>query len=135
MRKRRAILAAGAVLCLGLVGWLWPFEPEPGATLDNFRRLRHDMTLLQVEAILGSPGQPILGGPGDGDCYTGVLCWSWHCDSRSVAVFPDKVGCLGSAVWTDHTYPQTDERGSAVIPRRVLEEGTFLDRLGRLLPW
>lgn len=60
MRRRRLLLVVGAVVLLGMAGfvlllWLTSQAPAPGITWDNFRRLRMGMSVGDVEALLGEP--------------------------------------------------------------------------------
>src|SRR5690349_13126704 len=89
MKKRRLLLGAGALACLGLaVGlFVWLTYPRPRVTPENFRRLRLGMTRPQVEAILGQPaGVP------------GPMAYSVVWEGRQVRVtldfFPDGDGPL-----------------------------------------
>ena len=68
MRRRRLLLGAGALALLGLAG-LWLAQslrpgPEPGVTMESFRRLRLGMNEQEVEAIPGQPGDLFGGGYG-----------------------------------------------------------------------
>jgi hypothetical protein len=58
MRRRRLLLVVGAVVLLGVAGFVllvWLTKPTPGVTWDNFRRLREGMSPKDVEALLGEP--------------------------------------------------------------------------------
>jgi hypothetical protein len=60
MRRRRLLLGAGAVVLLGVAGFslfLWLTTPTPGATWENFHRLRKGMSLSDVKALLGEPDE------------------------------------------------------------------------------
>jgi len=55
-RRRRLLLAVGAVSLLGVAGFalsLWFTSPTPGVTWENHRRLRVGMALSDVKALFG----------------------------------------------------------------------------------
>jgi hypothetical protein len=56
MRRRRLLLAAGALALLAVVAaWTWLLVPRPGpgVTRANYERIREGMPLAEVEAIVG----------------------------------------------------------------------------------
>jgi hypothetical protein len=54
--------------------WRCPSPPAPGVTLDNFRRLHKGLTLTEMAAILGGPGEPFHYRLRDAIVYEGDGC-------------------------------------------------------------
>ena len=120
MKKRRLLLGVGVLAVLGMAGMVvWESQPRPGITRANYERIREGMTLVEVEAILGRPGD---GFGGDGDTPRVRF---WQGDHVKVTVWFDTDGCV-EAGWCgtgeEEWEPLTEDEG-------------FLDRLRRLLPW
>jgi hypothetical protein len=60
-RKARIVLALGAIVCLSAAGW-FVFAPRPSRiTEENWRRIRIGMSIQDVVAILGPPGDSRTG--------------------------------------------------------------------------
>jgi hypothetical protein len=55
--RRSILLAAAASLLVAspIAAVWWALTPEPGVTLENFRRLHDGMTLEEIETIMGKP--------------------------------------------------------------------------------
>jgi hypothetical protein len=57
--RNRCLLALASLACtlvvLVVCCWPTPPAPPPGVTIENFRRLRHEMTEAQAIAIFGRP--------------------------------------------------------------------------------
>jgi hypothetical protein len=56
MMRRRLLLFA-LTMVLTLIGTGWTMRSRPGITEENAAKIQEGMTLLEVEAILGGPGQ------------------------------------------------------------------------------
>src|SRR5687768_11090065 len=84
MPRRRILLLAAAVCLLLLLavpfGVRWAMTPEPGVTLENFRRLHSDMTMEEVEAVLGRPSDTKR------DAGQGFMVDVWHQGEDEVAL-------------------------------------------------
>jgi hypothetical protein len=103
MSRRVYLLGLGlALVALGLAFIDWALGSRPGATEANCQRVHKGMTMIEVEAIFGGPGQ-------------------WHSGKGSIADSWDTYewkGSAGTALITFHS--------KCVYRRRLLEglEGT-----------
>jgi hypothetical protein len=82
---KRMLLAFGLLFLLALaavVGLLSraPPTPEPGVTVENFRRLRGGMKEEEVERLFGRPGKRDLG-------YTGAHSLVWEDEHARATVW------------------------------------------------
>jgi hypothetical protein len=88
MRKRLVLLTVAGLALLGPTCGLlyWIDLNRPGVTQANFERIQRGMTLAEVEALMGRPGQPMPPPPSahkessltdktwwEGDVIVGVL--------------------------------------------------------------
>jgi hypothetical protein len=125
MRKRRTLLAAGAVLCFGIVGWHlpWSTPPKPGVTRENFQRLHKGMADDAVQSILGAAGEYSVGLMKRNPWLAYVREWRGQEVAILVAFDSDGLVLEGGLVDSqDH--------------RELLPDNeSLLDHLRRLLPW
>jgi hypothetical protein len=120
MRRRRLLLGAGALalLVLGLACWfafVLPPAPPPGVTEGNFYRLRLGMAEADVEAVLGTPGNPL-------DFGKGLRVWEEPKGAVSIILSFDAAGRVTSGSLYLH-----DTAGGVLRPQD--------DPLGRLRAW
>lgn len=96
-RQGPAIL--GLVALLALLRWTLGFPPsepqkpdqktkaaspsQPHVSLANFRRIKRGMSVAQVEAIFGTPGEDGPGGEGERP-------YSWRGSERCGSLLPDR---------------------------------------------
>jgi hypothetical protein len=132
MRRRRLLLVVGTVALLGTAGFalfLWLTSPTPGASLDNFRRLRKGVSETYVETVLGKPEQ--AGGEfsntftARAGTYTGTLQWR---NGNLFIAIQFKVG----RAWDGYTTLINPSTAVQAEPLRSDDE-TFLDRVRRWL--
>jgi hypothetical protein len=127
MRRRTVLVALAVLAVVGAAGVVvvWPQQPSR-ITRDNFDRIRDGMGHVQVEAILGPPGD-YRTGTGE-DLASGSEGWSWYPEGESVrdgdwlVVEPDgsMMDSLGPRyVWISDT---------AQVQLRFDEDGPLIDR-------
>jgi hypothetical protein len=81
-RKRRYLISAAVLAaCVGIViGVAWfNTTPEPSVTLMDFRRIKLDMSVSEVNGIFGMRGER-------GPCMLGECHWSWRQEGNYAAV-------------------------------------------------
>jgi hypothetical protein len=101
MRKRKLLLAlAGLVAVVALAASVTSSPPQPASriTPENCDRIKPGMTLAQVKAILGPPGDYTTG-PVD---FSPTVCWQpsnatvlaeWQTDAGTALLLSDLPGC------------------------------------------
>jgi hypothetical protein len=84
--SRRVFVLGVALALLALTFALtdWWLGRQPCVTEANFKRIREGMTMQEVEAILGAPGDRMAG--------PGVLYWRWQGESGTAVVGFDGTG-------------------------------------------
>jgi len=88
---------AAVGLAFGLTDWL--LRPSPGVMEANVRRIRPGMKMAEVESILGSPGQRLMGAI---TTTHRVELWNWTGPQGSVFVrFGGGFGAPLVVEWTD----------------------------------
>ncbi len=130
MRSRPRLLlsvaVAGAAVAIVLAGGAWLLWPRTAITRENAAKLKAGMTLAEVEAILGGPGQYELAGRA-AEAEPAARAWDavlilgfppgataakrWDGEGLAVRVFLDEGGrvagtqCLTIAVYPLHETP------------------------------
>jgi hypothetical protein len=127
------------MVTLGLLGTggfvisLFVSAPDPGVTLENYRRLRVGMTEAQANAILGGPAEkfPI---PLMGEELRPTIYKLWHKDGLYVilrfAVPEADGGLLMGYLWQD-----AGNEDFTTLQESLSEGDSWIDRVRRLLPW
>src|SRR5262249_24525820 len=86
-----SLLGAGlALVALALAFTDWALSLRPGVTEANFKRIRKGMTLAEVQALLGGPGQVATFEIGAAGKVT-----------RRVSYWPAEGGPVRASVWFD----------------------------------
>jgi hypothetical protein len=108
--RRRTLLVALVGLAAVVAAWtvvLWPRHIPPGAIWENVERVEDGMTLAQVEAIIGPPGD-YRTGPSSLDLEwvsAGVIVWvgerqyAWAYDDYLLTTRCDASGPLGPMMY------------------------------------
>jgi hypothetical protein len=119
-RRRLSLIFAAVILPLVSLSIYWAMQPvpDPGITLENFRRLRKGMTVAEVEAVIRItpkyrlPDTVIWQTPGVGDDI--------------ISVEFDSAGTVTQGLY--HHHAEID--GEATLDGELLVEGT-LEKLHR----
>jgi hypothetical protein len=96
MSRRVYLLGVGlALVALALAFTDWALSLQPGVTEANIKRLRKGMTLGEVEAVLGGPGEPLNE---DEDGHP-LGPWVWRGPDAHVMVIINS-GRLSQILWS-----------------------------------
>ena len=89
--RRRAVVALGVAALLvggGFVAFRLSAPPPPGVTRANFDRLHNDLTMEEIEAIMGRPADMKIPLALDGEVYS--VDYAWYGDEGDIYICDQK---------------------------------------------